>query len=839
MLLLITVPPIPLAPRLGEAGPLLGRLLGAQAAITALTLAVTVFVLQSIGGRRDVDDRTYREYVRRSRVRPIFWGSVAAVGATGLVLLADEFLDAAAPVREALPGLRNLALLAAVAFAANLVLSVALFERAIRLSGPDQWRALRLEVDENDVREAVRVFLRRRRREATAPGSEQAGTFAAFSAPGGGSADEAIRALLDDARRAMDERRQVDFERALDAIMRLLAHAMDEIENQGIEWAAPGSQPRWPPLAELSRNLYPFREAVIREGGREYVFAFLRLDNWLLTEGILRRCGELFTVGLDGYRWSYQIAGIAGRGEWRELFRDRVWRNAGTSFYGLNAEDAFSFLRYMIRHEERLLSDAMDADRRVDYERLHAAFSRLLRRIGSTWRVHRWPRPASAELYARLEQDHRIALMGLAGRAVFLADSGRIADAAPYLDAARGEFGRLGLLADDLERALASEDRRGFSLWSTWEMEGADDFETRAVNPDRYPLAFFSMRLLELATDQSADLDMGGNAQRVLNWFTQNSERLAQHVRGDAEASWAVRSELVLDVLRAAVHRDDVAADEEIIRLDLSPDRIAAFTADVYATAFAANTIESLFAAAGAMLYLPHDTPDAPGLRRLHELEHKGFLAEAPENSRTHFSELRGDDWGRAVAHDGLERLCEMLDGAPAIVASLDSVEDLLRAIDAALAELAPRGGVLVLLAGEWGDLLFDLNVQPPNGYEPAPEEGGAHGGEGTARYRGHPVITGHEDGRRRVYIVEPGAWGCFLRAQVEGATDLLVAVDTVSAERARVLLSATPGHFPDQPDESSKLRKLQTCVEVRVVWSTTFRVADRSRARRISADVS
>ena len=128
------------------------------------------------------------------------------------------------------------------------------------------------------------------------------------------------------------------------------------------------------------------------------------------------------------------------------------------------------------------------------------------------------------------------------------------------------------------------------------------------------------------------------------------------------------------------------------------------------------------------------------------------------------------------------------------------------------------------------------MSSTPPVGYESGAGEDDAAWGEEPARYRGHPVITGPDEGHRRIYVVEPGPWGCFVRAQVDGGTDLLVEVVPVSAERAKELLGATPGHFPDQPDESSKLRKLQTCVEVRVAWSTGFRVADRSRARRIVA---
>ena len=46
-------------------------------------------------------------------------------------------------------------------------------------------------------------------------------------------------------------------------------------------------------------------------------------------------------------------------------------------------------------------------------------------------------RSEASEVYQRLEQEYRIALMGLGGRALFLAQSNRIADVNPYLDVGR------------------------------------------------------------------------------------------------------------------------------------------------------------------------------------------------------------------------------------------------------------------------------------------------------------------------------------------------------------------------------------------------------------------
>ena len=107
---------------------------------------------------------------------------------------------------------------------------------------------------------------------------------ATFPDPEEGLADEAIRGLLGDARRAMSEHGLREFTRSLNSIKDLISYAMDEIESNGISWSAPGGQPDWPPMRDLRRNLYSFREDVIRAGNREYIFELLGLDYWLLSK---------------------------------------------------------------------------------------------------------------------------------------------------------------------------------------------------------------------------------------------------------------------------------------------------------------------------------------------------------------------------------------------------------------------------------------------------------------------------------------------------------------------------------------------------------------------------
>ena len=116
----VVTPPLTLLPEAGEAEGLLSTLLTAEAAITALTIAVTIFVIQGASTKQDVDDRVYREYIRQSWVRRIFMSSLFAVGVTGLTLLAETFLSTV-PALPFAPGMRNLILAAAAAFFANLL----------------------------------------------------------------------------------------------------------------------------------------------------------------------------------------------------------------------------------------------------------------------------------------------------------------------------------------------------------------------------------------------------------------------------------------------------------------------------------------------------------------------------------------------------------------------------------------------------------------------------------------------------------------------------------------------------------------------------------------------
>ena len=232
-----SIPLLRWSPAVGQVEMVLGTLLAAQAAIAALTLAVTLFLMQGVSSQRDADERIYREYVRRSGARIAFWTSLAAVAVTGTVLLTETFLFEAgrATWRD------NPALLAGAAFVVNLLVAGFLFVRAVHLGRPSQWRVLTREVNERDVREAVQAFRGRWERVTAsiqnAPASvldnplDIAEMAAAAVVPdeGENSANEAICDLRDAARRAMNERRHREFEQVIKSIEDLVYLVLSQL----------------------------------------------------------------------------------------------------------------------------------------------------------------------------------------------------------------------------------------------------------------------------------------------------------------------------------------------------------------------------------------------------------------------------------------------------------------------------------------------------------------------------------------------------------------------------------------------------------------------------------
>ena len=823
-------------PDASDTRPLILGFLAAQAAIAALTLAVALFVLQGVATREDADDRFFQAYVHRSRVGWIFPLSLIAVATTAVALLLGEFGSAGLPVPSDARNLPNLTLVATLAFAINLSLSGLLFHRGVRLATPAAWRRLRRDVNERDVESAVRAFVTRheRLRMIDAGDDPEQAWPDLFPGPDEGSADEAVAALLDDSRRAMDARRTAGFGAAFDSLKEMLTHAMDELEGAGVGWSPPGPAKRWPwpPLAELSEKLPALREEVVRRGEEEYVRTLFRLDSWLVSEGLRRGCGELFTAGLDGYAQSYAIAARPPSGAYRSHAVEAVWlavrdalRAAGT-----DPEDDLPYLEEAVRWQERLLARALDERRAEDFGSLRARFAELLEWVGRHWEVDAWPRPAAADLHASLLQDARIALLGLGGRALELARLGEVEDISSYISVTRGEYNDPQRLADDLAQALSSSGYIDRFSWVSWQFPTGSGTGPM-LDPHRYVLSFGMLRLLELATRPLPDLDLHGTAEVVLNRY-ENSGHLERFLESDPDIGMEERRTRVREALEAAMRRDTRTEEDEVIASELSTERVENFVADVRASRFGTDAIERLFTEADAFQPLRHDAAGAPKKRGTNKrLEPKAYFIDHREGSRTHYQPVDGEPWADEMRDDVVRKLCDALSDAPAMGTPPASADAFPEAVDDALADLNPEGEVLVLFIGDWARSLpwvaGDVLRRSHGGDAAGPRVWG--------RYGNHPVVWELRSAPERdLYVIELGRWGRFVRAQVNEGQDLVVDVRAITRERAREMLDSDPNLFPDGPNDSARLRRLQSRVAIEVVERTGFQVLDPSRARQV-----
>ena len=814
----------------------LGALLGAQAAVAALTLAVNLFLMQGVSARRDVDDRVYAEYIRRSWVKPVFGSSIVAVGFTGAILTVERVVVDAAAVAHGVPGVPNLAVLAVVALVVSLAAPVVLFARAIMLAEPEHWQRLRLDVNKREVQEAVSAFLGRFQRAVVARVNNEADFSVLYPDSGERSADQAIRALLDDARRAMDERRHGELVRSLDSIKALVSFAMDELENAGVQWGTPGSEAQWPPLVELRRTLFAYREEVIRAGNREHLEALAGLDYWFVSTGLRRPCGELFTFGLSGFRRNYAISARVENNDFHGMLRDGFLIHLDGLTFGRDPETVVPFMRDVIRHQGNVLSDALHADKVDDFQWLHREFNSILVGILERWEGRILVPGWESEPSALLARENRITLMALVGRAVILSSSGDLSDATPYLDVARGTYTQPAQLAGDLVAALDDEHQPGFSMRHNWEIPDHISGWSGAVLPERYALTCFSVILMEMAGDATLNLNLRGSAQYVLDWFARNAEGLEPFVGDTSAVSAQQRREFAIEVLQASVRTDEIEEDLKIINRELGAERVGAGRDSVQQGMVKAASAQRMFEQAGVLVRLVLGVVETRHLSVARWFP-KACFVDPTEGDQIGYAPFDGDRWGRALADAEVDLLCGELEQAAPMVAPLDTVCAFFAAVDAAVDELDLQGNTGIVVAGDLGDALLSLYSDEADGYEPRwllPEpDSSAYIG----RYRGHPVVRGSQEGERRVYVVDLDTWGTMARVPLGEGQDVRFEVEPISAERAQELLDENPNHIPDEPDEDAKLRKLQVHVTVRVAVRVGFRNTDPTRARRVSPD--
>ena len=357
--------------------------------------------------------------------------------------------------------------------------------------------------------------------------------------------------------------------------------------------------------------------------------------------------------------------------------------------------------------------------------------------------------------------------------------------------------------------------------------------------PNQYPLTFFALRLMELAGDSMPALNLRGNAMQILDWFLAHSERLEHYVEENPNLTVEQRRELATKVIQESVLNDEIEEEKEVIGRGINNDRVAAFASQIREIALSTNSIEHLFQEAGAFTQLYEDDAGAPKERGYHELLPKSPFMDSAENDRTYYDPIEGEQWGRALSRDATHLLCEALEDATHTSAPMDSQEALLHEVRAALEELTPENTIIIMLAGDWGNTRLAFYGDEAEGYQPYWYFEGSRRSMEIGRYCGHPILDGPSNGEPRLYVVDLNTWGRFVCAPFSGGQILRVEVNPISLERAQEILQGNKALFEDSPDFDSKLRKLQTYVEVDIGIRHQFVVADQSRARKITRSCS
>ena len=301
---------------------------------------------------------------------------------------------------------------------------------------------------------------------------------------------------------------------------------------------------------------------VIEQGGPEHARVLSGLDRWMLSNGATRGSESLFGVGLRGFRSSYGLAGVSDHREFAQLFRDEGWQAIARTLDSTSTEAAVPRMRQIIRHQERMLSSAMHDHGYSEFEAVLTVFAEVFRDATQQWAQAPPPGLGSADL-EELEQLYRIALMGLGGRAMLPESGGGNQQYAA--DAARSEYLSIGRLTADLAQAITLKHDDMFS-WSDWARpRPTTRFLNPPVNPERFPIRFFSVRLIELARDPMPRLDLNGHAQQVLDSVEENEDRFRQYLALHDASFDEVQRRLALasGALRAAADHDRLVAATE------------------------------------------------------------------------------------------------------------------------------------------------------------------------------------------------------------------------------------------------------------------------------------
>ncbi len=554
--------------------------------------------------------------------------------------------------------------------------------------------------------------------------------------------------------------------------------------------------------------------------------------------------GEVFVEGIVGFDWLYRLSFTASDQDMEAPIVARMWRFplAGLSALvnsWLEAADKGPSELYfyrLLRLQSRYLETALSNGRADHFDQMVRGFSSQVRVIPASGESVS-QREALVDLRDWLLQLHRVVVMAVLGLALTRHRTGALSvQLEPYLAVGRRLHSELEPLSRDLEVGLDSREYIG-QEWLQWETEGVVDFETVSVQPEDYLLAFFALRGVELVTDDQPTIRLG----RWAGWVSRQIERsldswlvYARPPESDLlsrEDELLRKAALLRRGLGSAVVASERDEEREIATRPIDEGRKHEFVADLYAARIEAATIEVIFDEAGSLRYVVSNSAVAPEKRGIGPR----LPFKAPFTSTPGWMPYNARDFGTPLGEDVGQRLLEKLADAPesALRAAATDPASLIPAIRASAAELG--GNAVVLLVGDWGDLLIALTVERIAGWQ-----------DRWLLKESPPslFLRGTLDGKwvvqidsetPEICVVDPASWGCLVRADAgDNGEQLEVLVREIDEPRARELLQRNPDLFAEKGNEDERILALRNRVELEIWQRVDFVVKDPTRARRI-----
>lgn len=819
-----------------------GVLVTAQATVAALGVAVMVFVLQGLRSV-EIDSAIVREEYERRIGAAARLFSLLALAALSVVLYLLMQPSIEPPSVRWTVNVGNFVVPVALNLAVTLIVTWRFFSEAQRLSRRSEIREVERAVVDRIVRDGVNGFVRRLKIAQESSLSSLSVLFG--SDPAEGVVDEALQVHFDALRRAMTESRLTDYRNGFEGLRQYVESARDEFQREGIGFGPPGARPWWQPLSGIHDKILWLKEDVLRRTAwSPYTYELTRFDYWLANRGLRWRCGELYGVGVSGWRTSYEIAARLDDPELRRLIIERTWRLlADAVVYLIHREDDegenrrpieeqldpsnsadLEYLYFLVTELERQLGLSLMLDRPHDFAEFHRGFGDFVRQLSLSTREFEELEGAARSAVERIRQLRRIALLGLSGRAVLLERAGRLRDAQPFLEVMRDEYQRLSDLVRDFVLVLDDPVGDRFS-WSDWESEGRRPLETYSVDASKYPTIGFLIRALEFAADQELMLPMQGNAERARDLVN----RLVQ----DAESAVQIEDRTLLETARERLDKalaeagqaDARAEQDAIIAASLDQDRVGTFVADFLAGRYGRAVLEPIFRAFGAYRFTRAEAVDGTGFGWNVALQ-KAIFTTTPGNVRFFGIEQHGVDFERSL----VGQLVEAFDEVKPVECSLSHTEDVRAALDVARENLRTDALVAVMV-GDWSDTVSDLRYRGIDWFEP---------NRGTERqlpspfllgtYGGIPVLLLQDARPRRIVVVDAERWGCIEKAVIDDG-EFQISVNEIDEARADEILRRRAEEGRAEPDEAAARRDLLLSVEWKYLERVKFHVTDTSRA--------